>query len=173
MSLLVKGTVVSFEVKKMVPLPAPLHVRAVKERDEDETVHDRLVIFGVPDDWTLLHDPDGKFVNRCDAFVCPYRTNDSVQYPEDDYEETKARAYYGDEVRLTKKVMDIPQSGWQRVTHVHAVRYLRKGNLGAPYRHPFDGAVRLERSVLGGKVCGYRLVMPAGCIWTERGFVRP
>ena len=131
----------------------------------------------LPKNFFLLHDPDGKLIDRC-ALVCcrcHFDTHEVRAIPQ--RLRQHAADYFGDGWPLRTGVIDPPKGAWHSVGVVNEIRYYREGeykdHAGAGYYHPYHpypDSVELFRMQRGS---AYLLVLPAGCIVDSRGFVEP
>jgi hypothetical protein len=123
-----------------------------------------------PDEFVIVHDVSGKILRACDFYVLRNRGVIRGDSGVSEVAYQTARRWYGDRLSLEKYRVDLPDSGWQRVGKIDAIRYRRLGVLGEAYQHPYDPPIVLYRS-LGER--GWKCALPDGCIVDERGFVYP
>lgn len=129
----------------------------------------------------LLHDPSGKQWNKCSALVAPFRTN--VRPATEAEMKGAPSEYLGRSYRASVGTLEVPPrrlSEWERIGVVKEIRYTR-GGTKAPgkFFHPFNKRVLMfaftagDRAVLYRRGNAMRLEMGSGCIWDDRGIVRP
>lgn len=129
----------------------------------------------------VVHDPDGRFFDVCDAMFLR-RSQRSADGPSTDTkrhtdEPSKAKRYYPSAELDENETLDRPNGPWHRVAQVDGIRYSRwfdehgDGRYAqVPFQHPFSRPVVLEAN---GDESAYRLRLGSGCVWDERGLVVP
>jgi len=118
----------------------------------------------LPPDYGLVHDPNGRDLDKCSLFVGPIEVTDepiSQMSPE-------AVEYFGSDYEARKAFLDVPNEGWNLVGRVVEIVYFRPGKLEDDWRHKFDAPQELYRS---GD--WYLLRFPEDCKLTHRGIEKP
>ena len=145
MSLLIRGDLVKLEL-------------------EDEEILD------VPEHWGLVHDVDGKLLDRCELVICPYAlVSDSVNELSKNIVKAGV-TYYGGRKRLVKGVVEIPSGPWQRIGNAVFIYYARYGKKRGLYQHPFEESVPVYQQVYGDCL---KIKLPNKCIIDSRGLIWP
>jgi hypothetical protein len=118
----------------------------------------------LPPDYGLVHDPNGRDLDKCSLFVGPIEVTDEPisQMP------PEAVEYFGSDYEARKAFLDVPNEGWNLVGRVVEIVYFRPGKLEDDWRHKFDAPQELYRS--GG---WYLLRFPEDCKLTHRGIEKP
>jgi hypothetical protein len=134
-----------------------------------------------PKSWAMLHDPDGKKWNACSGLIVPFRTRQRRATPEE--MEGAPRDYLGKQhVGYVSTVRLPPRSlaSWERVGPVAKIWYTRQGTRApGPYWHPFGKRqwqylfTKGKKAVLYRRPGALRIELQSGCLWDDRGIVRP
>jgi len=124
----------------------------------------------LPDDWGLVHDTEGRLVDRCTFLVLPYTKAAQECARLSKGELVAARNYFGKSAQLTRATVEIPSPLWQRFDDAVVLYYARMGKRKGRYRHRFSVPCPFFFHEQG---LGYMLVLPDGCVVDERGFVWP
>ncbi len=123
----------------------------------------------LPPSYKLVHDTRGDYIDARDVIVM--RVQDAARYTHGMRlsRSVDARNYFGKSAKLVPKSLDLPRGPWSRCGLVNAIWY-RRAYLGelVPFEHPYDPPVPLFQ-------CGdaYKLRLPDGAVYDERGFVWP
>lgn len=138
-------------------------------------------IFAAPQAHVLVHDPKGHYFRKCDGYVCSYavQSGGNVEVTEESMQ--TARRYYGNSFELEADLLAYPNGPWHRLFQLDAIRYFRAGEHEDYYRHVFNREfIRyelpvwlVEQKARGRQPVAYKIVLPDGCIWNERGLVKP
>lgn len=124
----------------------------------------------LPPDFGHVHDQDGELLDRCDVYLCRYRIDRRSRISIPDELLRQAHDYYGEDARLVRARVEIPDGPWQRVGVVETIWYTRYGKEEGPWFHPFEDKAELLKS----RCCqAYLLRLPDGCIVNDRGYVWP
>lgn len=127
-------------------------------------------IVDVPDDYGLVHDVDGKLLDRCELVICPYNLGGKLDVHLPKNIRNAAISYFGDEKKLVKGSVEIPTGPWQHVGNVVFIYYARHGKRKGLYQHPFETPVPLFKERNSDS---YKLKFPDYCVIDSRGFVWP
>jgi hypothetical protein len=118
----------------------------------------------------LLHDPSGRDWPACSGLVAPFSKGG------DEVENSEARKYFGHTAREGKAVLP-PRSlsAWTKVGVVDEVLYTRTrpGHLPASHRGTYYHPIEKGTATLYRRGRLYRVELGRGCVWNERGVVRP
>jgi hypothetical protein len=153
----------------------------VKGDHVDFVRHGDARIFDAPPNYVLLHDTDGSYFRRCDAIICGYAFQSDNEVEPTEASLRTARKYYGEGFELENGWLAHPSGPWQRLMQLDAIRYFRAGEHEDYYRHVFNREIiRYEQPVwlfeqprTRTSRIAYKVALPDGCVWNERGFVKP
>jgi hypothetical protein len=130
----------------------------------------------------MLHDDKGTQWNKCSALFVRF---DPRGRPATPAEMRGAPTHYlGGDYEGWVSNVDIPprplSAGWEEVGEVRKIWYTRQGTKApGKYWHPFNKRVAMflwtkgETPILYRRGDAMRLEMKNGCIWDDRGIVRP
>ena len=129
----------------------------------------------LPTDYAMLHDPSGAVIDKCTLVCCACELDAHVDGAVPVQIREYVDAYYGDRAELVKGVVEIPPGPWHLLGVVREILYDRHGqpleNDDDSWFHPYRGSV--VDLYVNERGNGYLLVLPAGCVVNERGFVDP
>jgi len=122
-------------------------------------------VFHAPVSYGIIHDPEGKQLSKCVAYLGPYRTNKKpIEMTSD------AKQYFGSDYDARSAVVNIPDGEWKPMGTVTQIFYKRPGKYEGKYFHLFNKNTKVLLSRCKNH---FRLEMPNGCIVNWRGFVYP
>lgn len=124
----------------------------------------------IPKGWGFIHDPTGRYCNRCDIYIAQYRISNPAVTPIEPEIAPIARSYFGDLKDLNEGLVELPTGPWHRIGRVVQICYDRYGERQHPYYHPFKSPVDLLRQADDG---AYLLTLPDRCVVDSHGFVWP
>lgn len=124
----------------------------------------------LPDEWGLLHDTEGRLVDKCTFLVVPYTRDMLARTTLTRDELSAARNYFGKDAELARATVEIPSALWQRLGDAVVLYYARKGRRKGRYRHRFKVPCPFFAHQHG---LAYMLELPDGCVVDARGFVWP
>lgn len=118
-----------------------------------------------PADYGMIHDPDGKRLDRCFVYVGPFKNSgESVALTND------AETYFGSKSHGLKAVVDVPKGPWTPLGQATQILYRRPGKFKGKYFHFFDKKTTVLISRCRNH---FRIELQNGCIVNWRGFVYP
>lgn len=126
----------------------------------------------IPRTHYFVHDANGAVFPQCEIFIVRgYRGARGTAAPRD---VRTAVAYFGEGKAMRRGRVEVPERGWIRRGLIEVVRYHRvdgptPDHVG-DFEHRYDPPVRLY---VCRRPLAWRLSLPAGCLITAHGFVRP
>jgi len=118
----------------------------------------------LPSSYGLIHDTDGRHLDKCSLFIGPTTfTDEAVSRIDDD-----ARAYFGSDYEPRRAVIDVPEGKWDLYGHVAEIIYYRPGRLEGDWVHPFSTPQPLYE-----QAGWFWLRLPDDCRLTHRGIEQP
>lgn len=124
--------------------------------------------FVCPPEYGLVHDPSGRNLDKCSLWLAPIEaTGERIEKLSEDELE-----WFGNDYEARGATVDLPADGWELQGHVAELVYFRSGRWEDDWRHPFDPPQPLFESRRTGKPT-YWLRLPADCVISWRGFVKP
>jgi hypothetical protein len=124
-----------------------------------------------PAGYGFLHDPSGSSWARGSGLVAPFQKRG------DEISNSAARSYFGNDPKGGAIALPPKSLGaWKRVGEVAEILYTRRRPAKLPtahaddYYHPISESARVTLYRRGRLL---RVELGSGCVWNERGIVKP
>lgn len=164
--ILIKGDHVRFEMTEQPFQVVPGAFEEItRAREKGKATGPILTL---PDNYGIIHDPEGYQLPFCDVYFGPFEvTQQKTELTR------KAKAYFGRGYEGHRAIVDVPVQGpWEPVGETIQIFYKRRGKDTRKFFHEKKQPVPLSRCTSRG-VTHYRLELPNGCQLDDRGFVWP